>query len=77
MRICNIYEIRTDRGKVRYSQKNLYQCHFVHHKYQAGLRSESPPTNSLSYGTTHYRIINSNNNNNNNNAKYSGTTSGI
>jgi hypothetical protein len=56
MRICSIYEIRTDRGKVRYWQKNLYQCHFVHYKHQAGLRGENQAKNSLSYGTNHYRI---------------------
>lgn len=67
MRMCSIYEIRTDRGKVRYSQKNLYQWHFVHHKHYEGLRGENPATNSLSYGTTHYRITNKQTNNNNNN----------
>jgi hypothetical protein len=56
MRICSIYEIRTDKGNVRYSQKNLYQCHFVQYKHHAGLRGENQTTNSLSYGTNHYRI---------------------
>jgi hypothetical protein len=85
MRICSIYEIRTDRGNVKYSQKNLYQCHFVHHMNHAGLRGENPATNSLTYGTTHYRITNkqtnkqtnNSNNNNNNNMKYSRTPSGM
>jgi hypothetical protein len=36
----------TDRGKPKYSGKNLSQCHFFHH-----LHGERPATNRLSYGT--------------------------
>jgi len=43
-----------DRGKPKYSAKNLSQCHFVHHisdlENNAGLRVEKPPTTSLGHG---------------------------
>jgi hypothetical protein len=39
-----------DWGKPKYSEKNLFQCHFVHHKYHPGLRGEGPTTNRLSHG---------------------------
>jgi hypothetical protein len=46
------------KGKTDNSEKNLSQCHFVHHKPQwtdpgsnPGLRSERPATNRLSHGT--------------------------
>jgi hypothetical protein len=26
----------TDRGKPKYSEKNLFHCHFVHHKSNMG-----------------------------------------
>jgi hypothetical protein len=44
-----------DRGKPKNSEKNLSQCHFVHHKSNMGtnpgLRGERPATNDLSHGT--------------------------
>jgi hypothetical protein len=44
-----------DRGKPKYSGRNLSQCHFVHHKSypgsNPGLRGERPATNRLSHGT--------------------------
>jgi hypothetical protein len=48
----------TDRGKLKDSEKNLSQCHFVHHKSHVDysgsercLRGEKPVTNHLSYDT--------------------------
>jgi hypothetical protein len=41
-----------DRGKPKNSEKNLSQCHFVHHKFQgvnSSLRGNKPVTNRLSY----------------------------
>jgi hypothetical protein len=47
-----------DRGKPKYSGKNLSQCHFVHHKSypgsNPGLRGGRPATNRLSHGTAFY-----------------------
>jgi hypothetical protein len=47
-----------DRGKPKNSEKNLSQCHFVHHKSlmedpgaNPGLFNERPATNRLSHGT--------------------------
>jgi hypothetical protein len=44
-------------GKPKNSEKNLSQCHFVHHKYHRtdsganpGYRGERPVTNRLSHG---------------------------
>jgi hypothetical protein len=48
-----------DRGKPKYSEKNLSQCHFVHDKSRVdpgsnqGLRDERPATNRLSHRTAH------------------------
>jgi hypothetical protein len=42
-------------GEPKTSEKNLYHCHFVKHKYHPGanpgLRGERPATNGLSHGT--------------------------
>jgi hypothetical protein len=50
--------IEIDRGKSKYSKKNLLQCHFVHHKthmadpgLNQGFHGERPATNHLSHGT--------------------------
>jgi hypothetical protein len=44
--------------KLKYSEKNLCQCHFVHHRSnmdcprrEPGLRGKKPEANRLSYGT--------------------------
>jgi hypothetical protein len=52
-------------GKTDNSEKNLSQCHFVHHKSRMdltwdrtpGLRGERPATNRLSHGTAFILII--------------------
>jgi hypothetical protein len=53
-----------DRGKSKYSGKNLSQCHFVHHKStwtdpgsNTGLRGGRPATNRLSHGTAMERFV--------------------
>jgi hypothetical protein len=53
-----------DRVKLKDSERNLSQCHFVHYKYHwtdldanPDLRGEKSATNRLSYGTalrSHY-----------------------
>jgi hypothetical protein len=49
----------TDRGKPKYSEKNLSQCQFFHQKshmdwsgIEPGLRGERPANNRFSHGTT-------------------------
>jgi hypothetical protein len=64
--ICECGEPRwngTDREKPNNSEKNVSQCHFVHHKSQndwpgrePGLRGERPATNRLSHGTTYWYL---------------------
>ena len=51
------------RGKPKYTEKNLSQCHFIRHKSHMtapGLKlrfyGDSPATNCLSHGTTWYSI---------------------
>jgi hypothetical protein len=55
----------TDRRKLKYSKKNVSQCHFVHHKphtdwpgYKPGHHGDNPATNCLNYG----KVISINNN---------------
>ena len=71
-RICSIYEIRTDRGKVRFSQKNLYQCQCCSpHASRGPARWEPGKQSKLRH--THYCITNKQTNkqiNNINNNKY-------
>jgi hypothetical protein len=50
------YENVTARANPKYTQTNLSQCHFVHHKYhtywtgnEAGLRGDRPSINFLNY----------------------------
>jgi hypothetical protein len=40
-----------DRDKPKYSEKNMSQCHFVHHISNPGLHCKRPATNRLSHGT--------------------------
>jgi hypothetical protein len=64
---CIIMEHRwneIDRGKPKYSERNLSQCHFVHHKSymdwpgsNPGLRGEKPVTNRLRHGTASVSYI--------------------
>jgi hypothetical protein len=44
----------TDRGKLKYWEKNVSNCHFVHQKYlvsNPGRRGERPAIDRLSHGT--------------------------
>jgi hypothetical protein len=52
-----------DRGKLKDSERNLSQCHFVHYKshwtdpgVNPGCHGERPATNCLSHGTAHQRV---------------------
>jgi hypothetical protein len=52
-----------DKGKPKYSKKNLSQCHFVHQKaiptalgMNPGLHGEKLETNCLSYGTAMHKL---------------------
>jgi hypothetical protein len=50
-----------DRGKPKYSEKTLSQCHFVHHKShmeRPGLHCERPAANRLSHGTALLHLCN-------------------
>jgi hypothetical protein len=54
-----------DRGKPKYSEKNLSQCHFIHHNptwtdpgSNLGLRDERPATYRLSHGTAFLTELN-------------------
>jgi hypothetical protein len=54
----------TDRGKPKFSGRNLPQCHFVYHKpiwtdpgSNPGLRGERPATNRLSHGTAMSHLL--------------------
>jgi hypothetical protein len=46
-----------DKGKLKNSEKNLFQCHFVHHKSQMDSSGHYPgerrAINHLSHGTTY------------------------
>jgi hypothetical protein len=42
----------TDRGKPKYSEKNLSQWHFVHQNPMWTDQGSNPATNRLSHGTT-------------------------
>lgn len=57
------------RGKPKYKDKNLSQCHFIHHKSQVtamalklGVYGDSSATSCLSHGTIWYSIIRQPNN---------------
>lgn len=49
-----------DRGKPKYSAKNLSPCHFVEHITDlgpiAGLRVEKPPATSLGHGKDKFSV---------------------
>ena len=53
----------TERGKPKYSDKTLYQCHFIHHKSQKDWPGLEPgllrtATNCLSHGMASTSKIN-------------------